>query len=303
MERLDDCRKTLDAALARGLDSSYNRALLFDLGFIRGDAALMRAQVDAAATRTDGYLVTAEAGRAAAAAGNFAGSRSLLAQAQAKAAADGLSDYAGSLIAEQALDEALVGERDAARRDVDRALAISTGPDTTWTATLADAFAGRAAAAAELAARYLKMSPPAPDIVLAQGPILQAAAALNTGDAERALALLDPGASYERTTGGWLPYLRGLASLALRQPADAVAQFRVVIAESGSDPTALIRALARLQLARALRAGGRDAEAVAAYREFIAAWAGAGARHPLAADASREAAALERTMAGGAGLR
>jgi len=303
MERFDECRKVLDGALAKGLDSSYNRALLFDLAFLQGDAAAMKAQVDAAATRTDGYLVTAEAARAAAASGDFAASRALLAQAQAKASTDGLRDYAGSLVAEQALDEALADDREAAHRDAVRALGVSTGPDTTWTAALAEAFAGRTATAADLAARYLKESPPAPDLVSAQGPILQAAVALAAGDPARALALLDPGAPYERTTGGWLPYLRGLSYLALQAPADAVAQFRVVVAESGSDPTALIRSLARLRLARALRAAGRDAEAVAAYREFIAAWAGAGARHPFVADASREAAALERAMSSGPGTR
>ncbi|MHB8533604.1 MAG: serine/threonine-protein kinase, partial [Solirubrobacteraceae bacterium] len=72
MGRFDECRKLLDGAIAKGLDSSYNRALIFDLAFISDDRATMQAQMDAASTRTDSYLVTAEAARAAAATGDFA---------------------------------------------------------------------------------------------------------------------------------------------------------------------------------------------------------------------------------------
>jgi serine/threonine protein kinase/tetratricopeptide (TPR) repeat protein len=294
MGLFDECRRTLQTALDRGLDSTFNRALLFDLAFLDGNRGEMEQQIDAAAARTDGYLVLVEAARAAAATGDMARSRSLYAQAIARASSEGIGDYVGSLTAEQAIQAAVTGDRAAALPLIAKADAMSSGPDTTWNLALANAFAGRPAAARQLADRYLQASSPAPDIVAGTGPILQAAAALASGEPQRALTLLAPATRYAHTTGGWLPYLRGRALTALHQPGNAVIEFRSLIDLRGVEPAGILHPLARLELARAAAAVGDVTVASDAYHAFIAAWSGGSERHPLADEAAREAAALMR---------
>ena len=88
--------------------------------------------------------------------------------------------------------------RTARTRNCDAALRISNGSDTTWTSSLAAAFSGRAAQAAQLAERYRQSAPPAPTSTEAFAPMLQAAIALANNDGRRALDALT-GASPVRT--------------------------------------------------------------------------------------------------------
>jgi len=72
----------------------------------------------------------------------------------------------------------------------------------------------------------------------------------------------------------------------------AVQQFKNLIARPGDQPTTLLRTLARLQLARALRDSGDAAAARQAYADFNSAWHNADPKEPLLAAAAAEAAAL-----------
>ena len=86
-------------------------------------------------------------------------------------------------------------------------------------------------------------------------------------------------------------YLRGLAFASLGEQVDAAKEFREVLARRGNQPTHVLHALARLELARALKAAGDTAGARQAYADFAAAWRHAD-KLPLVAVATREAAAL-----------
>src|SRR2546428_2474869 len=137
----------------------------------------MDEHLHAAASRPDGYLVLAEAARAALASGEIERSRSLYSQAIAAARAARINDYAGGLLAEQALGDALLGDQTRAREGLQKALSVGNGIETTWPASLAAAFSGHPDQAAQLAERYRQAAPPAPDVMQAFGPGLQAGAA------------------------------------------------------------------------------------------------------------------------------
>jgi hypothetical protein len=143
-----------------------------------------------------------------------------------------------------------------------------------------------------LAARYRELEAPAADVTEALAPILEAAIALANNDGRRALNALANGSPYERTVGPWLPYLRGLAHTSVKDHAAAASQFQGIIANRGNQPTHFLHTLARLQLARALRAQGKPAEARQAYADFTSRLRNGDPPHPLIISANREAAAL-----------
>jgi eukaryotic-like serine/threonine-protein kinase len=290
--QVDEAKEIIRKAAADGLDSSALRALAFGLAFVDKDTAAMQEHVRATATRQDGYLVVTEAARAAAATGDIETSRTLYARAIAAVRAAHIDDFAGSLIAEQALDDALAGDLDRAHAGIDSAISTSHGPDTTWTASLAAAFAGQASRASALAKAYEELQPPAPDIVNVQTPMLRAAIALAGKDAASAQSALNAAGSYDAVAGPWLPYLRGLADAGANDPRGALTQFRSILAHPTSQPTNFVRSLAHLQLARAARDAGETSDARKAYADFSALMQSAGARYPLLAAAAREAAAL-----------
>jgi len=292
LDRFDEARRVLSDAANRGLDSSFNRALSFDLAFLAGDAAGMQEHLRAAESRADSYLVLTEAARAAFASGDLPSGRSLYARAVAASRSARIVDGAGSLLAEQTLASAVSGDMARAQDELQQALAISGGVETAWPAALAAALAGNATQAATLAAGLRAHVPPAPDILGGQLPIVEGAIALADRDGQRALTILDAARPFDLTAGPWLPYLRGLAHEALRDHHQAANDFRAATEHRGNQPLSIVRPIARLQLARALAASGDAADARQAYRNFAAAWRSADPRHPLVVAAAREADAL-----------
>jgi tetratricopeptide (TPR) repeat protein len=291
LDRLPEAAAVLGDAASRRLESSVIHALAFQLAFVDRDAGRMQQHLGAAVSRPDGYLVVAEAARAAFASGDLETGRTLYAQAVSATRQARVHDMAGSLIAEEALSDALVGDSAGALRELQQAVATSAGVETTWTASLGAAFSGAAPQAAELADAFQRAAPPAPDVVSASAPMLRAAVALASNDGRRALAILTSVTPYARAAGPLLPYLRGLAHTALQEHTRAVEQFNSVVEQRGNQPTSLLHTLGLLQLARSARAAGDMARARAAYADFARAWSGA-PRHPLFEAAASEAASL-----------
>ena len=137
-------------------------------------------------------------------------------------------------------------------------------------------------------------------------PTLRALAALRTGDPSRAIEVLRPAATYEFAQPGisffgaggvafgamYPTYLRGMAYLALRKPADAAAEFRRILDHPGivlEDP---MGALARLQLARAWTMAGDVGRAKASYEDLLRVWKDADAGIPVISEARAEYARL-----------
>ena len=292
LNRLAEAKEVLRDATAKGLDSTALHQLSFNLAFIDNDSGSMQEHLNAAATRPDGYLVITEAARAAFASGDLDAGRTLYARAVTAARAARVNDFAGRLTAEQALVAALVGDVDRAHVERQSAIALSRGPETTWMASLAAAFSGRAPQAAELARQFQTLEPPAPDVVNGLTPMLTAAIAIANNDPRAAIAALNGAAQLEGSVGPWVSYLRGLAYAAAREPAQAVRQFRHVLDHTGNEPTSITHSLAHLQLARAARDAADVTLARQEYANFAKVWRGARATQPLLLQSAREAAAL-----------
>jgi tetratricopeptide (TPR) repeat protein len=125
--------------------------------------------------------------------------------------------------------------------------------------------------------------------------MIHAAAALQSGSANKALEALLPASPYELGSTGfnlYPVYLRGEAYLAAHQGSAAAAEFQKIIDHRGivlNDP---IGALAHLQIGRAYAMQGYSAKAKAAYQDFLTLWRDADPDIPILKQAKVEYAKL-----------
>jgi hypothetical protein len=87
-------------------------------------------------------------------------------------------------------------------------------------------------------------------------------------------------------------YLRGLANLQIKRPAEAAANFQKIVDSPGIDWSSVCPPLARLGLARAATLAGDVDGARRHYQDFLAAWKDADPDLPVVVAAKRELAAL-----------
>ena len=87
-------------------------------------------------------------------------------------------------------------------------------------------------------------------------------------------------------------YVRGVASLAARQPSEAAAEFQRILDHPSTVFVDPMGALARLQLARALALAGHTLKAKSAYSDLLTLWKNADPDVPVVKEARAEYARL-----------
>ena len=133
--------------------------------------------------------------------------------------------------------------------------------------------------AARLAADLGKRFPQDTVVQFDYLPMIRAAIALQSGNAERALEALAASAPYEMgqtnsafTFALYPVYLRGQAHLAARNGAAAVSEFQKILDHAGVIGNQPIGALTRLGLGRAYALSGDTTKAKTAYQDFLSLW-------------------------------
>ena len=187
-----------------------------------------------------------------------------------------VNDIAASLIAEQALGDAVVGDAARARSELQRAI----GPtERRRQRDDLDRRAGRGVLSASRSRRRGSRRPTRicnlrrRTSLSVQIPMLRAAAALASNEPRQRDC--SPSTARCRTSG---PPIRGCPTCAgwrtwrFASTPTAVVDFQMVIGTPGNQPTSIVHPLSRLQLARAARAAGDLAQARQAYADFAAAW-------------------------------
>jgi hypothetical protein len=126
-------------------------------------------------------------------------------------------------------------------------------------------------------------------------PLIRGAIELKRGNAERALELFAPEASYEAGWfAGYLPaYLRGEAYLRLQRGQEAAAEFQKIVSHRGVVLNGEIGAVAHVGLGRAHAMQGDTAKAQAAYQDFLTLWKDADPDIPILKQAKAEYAKLQ----------
>ena len=133
-------------------------------------------------------------------------------------------------------------------------------------------------------------------------PTLRALFSLNSPDAAAAIQSLQTASRYDLALGGvgfighfgglYPIYVRGLAYLAARQPAEAAAEFQRIVDHRSVVLVDPMDAMARLQLARALALSGATVQAKRAYDDLFTLWKNADPKIPVVEQAREEYARL-----------
>jgi DNA-binding winged helix-turn-helix (wHTH) protein/predicted Zn-dependent protease len=266
-------------------------ALLFELAFMRGDAAAMQRELAWAARTANEYSAAIWQARAHDFRGQRRQAREWYARSLVVLRTRGGQDRMAEDAAINVSRDAIVGDCAAVPAAVDRALTVRNFNTLTLTSlarALCRDLTGADALAAELAqAPRLDWLNRTVSVPIIRAFIL--ASRTPTPDAVAMARTIEP---YELGQTLWPIYLRGLVHGKAGQDADAAAAFRRILSQRGPAGMSIRYPLAQVQLARALTRGGDAAGAAEAYAQFLTLWDDADPDLPILIAARKEYAAV-----------
>ena len=286
LDRFDEAKAIADQSIAQH-DSLGIHEVLYEIAFIRGDAAGMQHEIAwATGKQNDLYMLFVQGG-ADYAMGRVHRGRDTVARAIARAQQAGLKSVAADARAGMSVGDAALGYLQEARDGATEALAASPTRNTKTAAAVTLALTGDTNRAQKLIDDLAKDSPL--DMLLNNValPTARAIIELQRQQPARALTLLEAARPYEFTDSGSV-YVRGEAYLQARDGARAAAEFQKILDHRGIGPLDSAYALARLGLGRALALEGQTAKARAAYQDFLAFWKDADPDIPVLKQAKEE---------------
>ena len=291
LNRLDEAEAALKQSEQRNLESEGLLALRYRLAFLNGDATRM-AQAESEAVSKPGTedLLLAAQSDTEGWYGRLNSARAFTRRAMQSAERNDAKELSAAYQAEAALREAEAGQGEQARADASAAVRLAANRDVLAIAALALARAGDPAAAQKLATELDKTYPVDTIVQRYRLPAIRAAIALQRGDPNQAIDLLQVTTAIELGDVGYLlpAYLRGQAYLILHDGKAAALEFQKFIDHRGLVANLPLGALARLGLARAYAMEGDTAKAKAAYQDFLTLWKGADPDVPILNEAKAE---------------
>jgi tetratricopeptide (TPR) repeat protein len=306
LNRLDDALLTVRLASERGLESDSLLLTQYFVAFLTGNEDALRETATAArkSPGTEDIISHTEA-LALARSGQLQEARRMAAVAVQVSQKSGRRERAGLFEAATAVWEAFYGNAAGARRSATKALELGKGGrEVEYAAAFALALAGDLPPSRALAQELAREFPEDTSVQFMYLPALRALFSLNTPtpDAAGAIQALQTASRYDLALGrvgfvgrfgGLYPiYVRGLAHLAARQPAEAAAEFQRILDHRSIVLVDPMDAMARLQLARAHTLSGDTVKAKSAYRDLFTLWKNADAKIPIVEQARAEYARL-----------
>ncbi|MGA2648210.1 MAG: tetratricopeptide repeat protein [Candidatus Sulfotelmatobacter sp.] len=280
LNRLDEAKAAFDEALARKLDSGFQRLFMYYLAFLREDAAQMDQQLAWGAGKPgdEDRLLSAQSDTEACY-GHPSRARDFSRRAVDSAIRADSKETAALWQVNVALREAEWGDTASAKQGIAAALALSSGRDVKLLAALALTRIGDISRATTLVAELEKSYATNTLLKLYWLPTVNAAIELNKGNSSQGLVYLEAAVPYE--LGGPPPlqmgtlypaYLRGQAYLLAHNGIAAAAEFRKLLDHRGIVLNFVTGALAHLQIGRAYTMAGDTAKAKSAYQDFFTLW-------------------------------
>ena len=304
LNRPDDAVLTVTRARERKLERGELLLVPYLVAFLKGDDEEL--ERTAMAARKSPELVDRmpqlEA-LALARSGRLQDARQMSAALVDIARQSGRSQRAALFEAARAVWEAFYGNAAAARQSASKALALGTSRDVDYAAAFALALAGDLPQSRALADNLAREYPEDTFVQFMYLPTLRALLALNTRDPAAAIQALQIASRYDLHTNGvgfigrvgalYPIYVRGLAYLAAREPAEAAAEFQRILDHRSIVLVDPMDALARLQLARALVLSGDMVKAKRTYSDLLTLWKNADPDVPVFKQARAEFARLQ----------
>jgi len=214
----------------------------------------------------------------------------------------GRRERAAMFEAARAVSEAFYGDAVAAGERAVKALKLARGREVDYSAAFALALSGDVARARPLAADLEKGFPEDTSVQSMYLPTLRALFSVNAHDARAAIQALQTASRFDLAVGGigfrgyfgglYPIYIRGVAYLAARQPAEAATEFQRILDHRAMVLVDPMDAMVRLQLARALTLLGDAVKAKRAYDDLFRVWKDADPDLPVLKQARAEYAKL-----------
>jgi serine/threonine protein kinase/tetratricopeptide (TPR) repeat protein len=303
LNRLDEALQTITRARERNLERGELLLVSYFVAFLKGDDEELKRTATAA--RKNPELVDRmphlEA-LALARSGRLQDARRMSAVLVEIAQQSGRRERAGLFEAGRAVWEALYGNAAAATQSASKAIALGRDRNVDYAAAFALALSGDLRQARDLAKDLAREFPEDTFVQFMYLPTLRALFAMNAHDPAAAIQALQVASRYDLHTSGvgfigrfgalYPIYVRGMAYLASRQPAEAAGEFQRIVDHRSIVLVDPMDAMARLQLARALALSGETAKAKSAYIDLLTLWKNADPDVPVLKEARAEYARL-----------
>ncbi|HEX4427223.1 MAG TPA: serine/threonine-protein kinase [Terriglobales bacterium] len=288
LNRLDEAKAVLEQLVQRKAGGEDVHILIAGLDWLQNDHVAVERELELARSAPQGEMqVSWFRAYDAACRGQLKQARDLGKKGRDAAERLSLKEPAASELSQEAIIEAVYGEKSKAQEDVTQALKMSSSPSIAISAASALALIGEDNRALKMAQDVAKQRPYDTIVQSVQVPLIQAVVELNHGNGAKALDLMDGAMVYGRTNTAVL-YIRGAACLKAGRGGDAAQAFQRVLdlkAYTWGDP---LVSLSELGLARAYSLEGDKAHSRVAYQNFLAQWKDADADIPLLKDAKAE---------------
>jgi len=301
LNRVDDARKTIEEAQEKKFDADFLHLVIYQVAFVKGDAAEMERQVAWAAGKpgTEDLMLSFQSDTEAYY-GRLAKAREFSRRAVDAAVRNNSKETAAIWQVNAALREAEFGDAAAGKQDVAAALALAPGRDVKMLSALALARTGETARAKTIVEELEKSYPSQTVLKVYWLPTIKAAIELNANNSTQSLVFLEAPAPYELgdppqfQPGTLYPaYVRGQAYLAAHNGTAAAAEFQKLVDHRNIVVNFPLGALAHLGLARAYAISGDTAKAKAGYQDFLTLWKDADSDIPILKEAKAEYAKLQ----------
>ncbi len=196
-----------------------------------------------------------------------------------------LASTQASMLAQGALDRALMESCTLALEMVDDVKSLPKGPVASFNAGMAAALCGDKPYAEKTIAALQQNYPRSTAVAQYYVPQLQAAAEIGVNEPEKALDTLMALEQYDQIS--LTPYLRGMANAALGRMPAAILDFEIAQAHRGSFflLSGDVYPMAELGVARVHAASRDKTGSVEGYRRFLMLWKGADRGQPLVVEA------------------
>jgi serine/threonine protein kinase/tetratricopeptide (TPR) repeat protein len=196
-----------------------------------------------------------------------------------------LASTQASMLAQGALNRALMQSCTVALEMVEDVKSLPKGPVASFNAGIAAALCGDKPYVDKTIAALQQGYPQNTAVAQYYVPQLQAAAEIGVNEPEKALETLSALEQYDQIS--LTPYLRGMANAALGQMKPAILDFQIAQANRGSSflLSGNVYPMAELAVARAYAASRDKTDSVEAYRRFLTLWKEADRGQPLLAEA------------------
>jgi len=293
LNRLDEAKATLNQLAQRKLGGNSIHLQLAGLAWAENDRTAMDQELELAKSGQDGEMqVLWFRAYDVGCRGQLKQFRDFGKKGRDAAGRLSLKEPAAAELQQEAITEAIYGEKSKALEDLTQALKMSNSPNMVLNAAAVLAIAGEESRALKMAEDVARQRPYDTNVQSVQVPFIRAEIELNHGNPAKAIDLLDGAMVYARANTAVL-YLRGVAYVKAGQGGDAAQAFQHALdlkAVAWADP---LIPLSQLGLARAYALEGDKARSRVAYQDFLAQWKDADADIPLLKEAKAEYSKVE----------